>query len=76
MLSAGLPMVFAPECQAMMRKAGYDVEPYIARYASSMPRLMEEREKIGYAQREAWVKGSKVFRAELLTQIGNARRTL
>lgn len=75
MLSAGLPMVFQPEAQSMMRRAGYDVEPYVAHSALSLPKLMAKREEIGQQQRRDWIdeKGGPVeFRLLLLDQMNLA----
>lgn len=76
MLSAGLPMVFAPECQAQLRKAGFDVEPYIAANNLSVKRLMSDREEIGQQQRRAWVKSKTHFRETLIDQVTAARSAL
>lgn len=55
MLSAGLPMVFQPECGTMMRRAGYDPMPYQVNNIRDIPRLMKRREEIGEAQRADWI---------------------
>ncbi len=55
MLSAGLPMVFQPEAESMMARAGYKIEPYIAHNARSILGLMDQHEKIGRQQRDAWI---------------------
>lgn len=54
MLSAGLPMIFQPECGTMLRRAGYDPSPYAAGSALEVQRAMEKREKFGREQREQW----------------------
>lgn len=76
MLSAGLPMVFAPECQSQLRKAGFDVEPYIAANNLSVKRLMADREEIGQAQRKAWVPSKTHYRQTLIDQVCAAREVL
>lgn len=73
MLSAGLPMVFQPECGSMLRKAGYDPTPYIAENARSIQALMDRREVIGARQRKEWVGDDPgKFRRLLNEQIDNA----
>lgn len=54
MLSAGLPMVFQPECGSMMRKAGYNPEPYYAHRAKDVLKMMEGREALRARQRDEW----------------------
>lgn len=76
MLSAGLPMVFAPECQSQLRKAGFDVEPYIVANNLSVRRLMANREDIGEEQRKKWVKSKTHFREVLIDQVSAARSAL
>lgn len=58
MLSAGLPIIFQPECGTMLRKAGYDPTPWMAGNKLEVERAMEKREKWGREQREAF--GSRV----------------
>lgn len=65
MLSAGLPMVFQPECGSMMRRAGYDPEPYFCAKASDASKLMDRREEIGAEQRAEWLPKARAERAEL-----------
>lgn len=55
MMSAGLPIVFQPECQRMMAKAGYDISEFIAWNAESIPSLMERREEILDIQATDWL---------------------
>lgn len=59
MLSAGLPIIFQPECGTMLRRAGYDPSPFAASTALEVQRALEKREKFGREQREAW--GSKAL---------------
>jgi hypothetical protein len=54
MLSAGLPMVFQPESGSMMRRAGYDPEPYFVRNARDLAIAAERSETILAEQREKW----------------------
>lgn len=54
MLSAGLPMVFEPESQRMLRAAGFDVKEYIAKDERAVKRHMAWREDIAAAQRADW----------------------
>lgn len=76
MLSAGLPMVFQPECGTMLRRAGYDPTPYVAENARSMMKLMDRREFIGREQREKWASDPHKFRRTLLAQINDALEKL
>lgn len=55
MLSAGLPMVFQPECGGMLRQAGFDPSPYVVEKARDIQRMMKNREDIGREQREKWI---------------------
>lgn len=59
MLSSGLPMIFAPECGTMLRKAGFDPTPWQTGGGISLKGMMREREAIGEAQRKAWVGSGK-----------------
>ena len=54
MLSAGLPMVFQPECAFMLQKAGFEVGEWVIREKTDLTRFMKKREAIGAAQRAAW----------------------
>jgi len=74
MLSAGLPMVFQPECESMMARAGYKLDQnWIAHGARSISALMENREEIGKQQRAEWVgNDSGKFRRVLNEQIDSA----
>ena len=57
MLSAGLPMVFAPECGTMLRKAGFDPTPYQVEKPRDIKRMMENREDIRRTQWKEWLIG-------------------
>ena len=73
MLSAGLPMVFQPECGSMMRRAGYDPDPYTVQNARAVKIAMENRENIGKMQRAKWIGDDPGrFRRTLLEQIDGA----
>ena len=74
MLSAGLPMVFQPECGSMMRKAGFNPEPYYVEKAKDVAKMMARKEQIGKEQREAWASDPKFFRSNLLNQLSTARK--
>jgi hypothetical protein len=65
MLSAGLPMVFQPECGSMLRKAGYDPAPYYCDGARKVPELMKRREAIGAEQRARWLPLARQEREKL-----------
>lgn len=73
MLSAGLPMVFQPETGSMMRRAGFNPEPYFVSSSREAARRMEQREEIGREQRANWVRD---FRSELHQQFDDAMRKL
>jgi len=74
MLSAGLPMVFQPECGEMLRKAGFNPEPYYVHKASDIKKMMSRREEIGIEQRKEWVKDPKFYRDALERQLSIARK--
>jgi hypothetical protein len=76
MLSAGLPMVFAPECGTMLRKAGYNPEPYVVRNAREVEGFMRKREEIGAQQRAEWIPDKLHFRDTLINQVCAAREAL
>lgn len=73
MLSAGLPMVFQQESGTMLRRAGFNPDPFVAQKPAEVARMMDRREEIGQKQRELWVRD---FRKELLEQFNNARKSL
>jgi hypothetical protein len=54
MLSAGLPILFQPECGTTMRKAGYDPEGFYCASTRGLPPLLKQREEIGAEQRRLW----------------------
>jgi hypothetical protein len=73
MLSAGLPMVFQPEAESMMARAGFKIGPYIAQSAKSIQTLMQQREEIGEVQRRDWVgEDPSKFRRILTEQFNSA----
>lgn len=73
MLSAGLPIVFQPECGTMMRRAGFNPEPYYVHKAKDIKRFMDNREDVGKEQRKLWIDGKpEQFRARLDEQFFNA----
>jgi hypothetical protein len=76
MLSAGLPMVFQPECGPMLRKAGFDPEPYFVHKASDIKKIMADREDVGMLQRAQWIKkgNAKFFRDNLESQLAVAKK--
>jgi hypothetical protein len=77
MLSAGLPMVFQPECGSMLRKAGFNPEPYFAKNAIEMKRLMANREDVGKEQRKKWIADAPdYFRKNLMKQLNTARKAI
>lgn len=54
MMSAGLPIVFQPECQRMLSKAGFDISEFMLWNPEEATKLMERREEILKTQREIW----------------------
>lgn len=77
MLSAGLPMVFQPECGTMLRQAGFNPEPWQVRNSRDIDKMMKMRESIGDVQRNTWIghDGQK-FRKLLIKQIDHALELL
>lgn len=73
MLSAGLPMVFQPECGTMLRRAGFDPTPYVVEHARSVEKMMARREEIGEQQRHDWIRD---YRRLLTDQVDSAVRAL
>jgi hypothetical protein len=71
MLSAGLPMVFQPESGSMLRKAGFNPDPYVVSKAIDVKRFMANREDIGREQRREWNRGD--FYIRLVDQLDKAR---
>jgi hypothetical protein len=65
MLSAGLPMVFQPECGTMMRRAGYDPSSYEVSKPLDVQRRMDLRDVIGKAQRDQWLPRARLEYADL-----------
>jgi hypothetical protein len=76
MLSAGLPMIFQPECGTMLRRAGFDPTPWQVSGGLSIRAMMREREAIGEAQRRAWVPSRTHFREMLIDQVESARKAI
>jgi hypothetical protein len=77
MLSAGLPMVFQPEAESMMARAGYKIGDYVAHSARAIKGQMDIREEIGRRQREEWIgtNGHRKFRRKLHEQLDAAIQT-
>lgn len=73
MLSAGLPMVFQPECGPMLRRSGFDPTPFVVENARAVRKMMERREAIGEKQRHEWVRD---YRKLLVDQVDSAVRAL
>lgn len=77
MLSAGLPMMFQPECGSMLRKAGFNPEPYSAGNAIQAKRLFANREDVGKEQRKLWIEDQpNKFRVNLMHQLKTARKAI
>jgi len=73
MLSAGLPMVFQPEAESMMARAGYNITPWMIYTAKGAAQAMEKREEIGREQRQRWVgEDPSKFRRVLTEQFDSA----
>ncbi len=76
MLSAGLPMVFQPECAAMLSQAGFDVKPYVVEDGGDlMEAALRDRVKIAARQRRDWYDGHR-FDLELKKQVKAAWKAL
>lgn len=76
MLSAGLPMVFQPEAESMMERAGYNITPWMVYKPIGIAQAMEKREEIGKEQRETWIgKDPGKFRRVLDEQFSSALQT-
>lgn len=76
MLSAGLPMVFQPEAEGMMARAGYKTADFLAYSAKSVAGHMERREEIGKIQRQMWIGDDPgKFRRVLEEQFDSALQT-
>lgn len=58
MLSAGLPIIFQPEAQSMLHRAGYPISSWMAGTKLEVQRALEKREAWGREQRECF--GEKV----------------
>lgn len=65
MLSAGLPMVFTPECGTMMRRGGYNPSGFEVGKPLDVQRRMENREAIGKTQRAKWLPRARAEREDL-----------
>lgn len=72
MLSAGLPMVFQPECGTTMRQGGYDTQTFAVGNAKAVARAMERRKEIREQQRAAWLPRAQRERADLDSVIKRA----
>jgi hypothetical protein len=68
MLSAGLPIVFQPECRRTFDKAGYDISPFIAWNAEEMTGLLNRRAEILNVQ-SAWLASVIAENAGLMDQV-------
>jgi hypothetical protein len=71
MLSAGLPMIFEPESIGMLKAAGYDVSPYVARNQKDARLFLERRREVQRHQRTDWWTD---FRADLTDDLLRAVR--
>lgn len=76
MLSAGLPMIFQPECGSMMRKAGYDPSLWLASSSLEVRRAFDRRVSIGREQRDAWLAKARAEREVLGDSVRDAMRRL
>lgn len=59
MLSAGLPMVFQPECGSSLRKGGYDPSMFLVERPLHVQRAMDRSEVILKQQREMWLEKAR-----------------
>lgn len=72
MLSAGLPMVFQPECGSTMRKAGYNPEPWFVERSRHVAMKMSRKNEILIDQRKEWLEKARGERENLPNQLKNA----
>lgn len=54
MLSVGMAMVFQPEAAPMLKKAGYDVTPYLVQRPRDLSAMLSEAPGMALAQWQAW----------------------
>lgn len=76
MLTAGLPMVFQPECGYMLRKAGYDPSSFQAGNPLEVKRMVERREAIGKEQRTHWLRKAVSEKDQLIETLHAAAKKL
>jgi hypothetical protein len=69
MLSAGLPMVFQPECGSTMRKAGYNPEPWFVEKPRHVALAMAKKHDILIEQRKQWLEKARSERENLPSQL-------
>lgn len=69
MLSAGLPMVFQPECGSTMRKAGYNPEPFFVERSRHVAAKMSKKNDILVEQRMMWLEKARGERENLPNQL-------
>jgi hypothetical protein len=73
MLSAGLPMVFQPECVEQLARACYMVERYVAT-PDKLPAMLHKRRTIAAEQAAAW--GGQDLRKKLRATVLKAYKEL
>ena len=72
MLSAGLPILFQPECGYGLRKAGYDPTLFYCKTPREVAAMMHRREAIGEEQRRMWSDRAALERADLPNKLDKA----
>jgi hypothetical protein len=68
MLSAGLPILFQPEAEAMMLKAGIDIKESILYSPEAARDMLRYRDDMARVQRERW---GRDYRTELRTSVAD-----
>jgi len=66
MLSAGLPIIFQPECGSTLRQAGYDPTPYQAGTQLQLKRQFDDRKIMGKAQQLTWFEKARSDNASVV----------
>jgi hypothetical protein len=71
MLSAGLPMVFEPDANAMLSEAGYDISDYIVERQRDARSFLKHRRQMQHQQNRLWWTD---FRSQLTHDVRRAFR--
>lgn len=65
MLSAGIPILFQPECGGSLRRGGYDTTPWQASTSIQVRRALDSREKWGREQSETFLEKARAEKKRL-----------